>query len=330
VHPELLVERAADRYALPAPSAGATADCLMPIEKHLVIHAYRSNLEFERVARLVEEFAPDIRAYVVRDRRIPFRALRLARRPTLLFSVTPIRRLRLWRGTICQGRRLGKSEELSALDAAGVAVPSWFLLDSDRDVEREASALGKYVVIKPNVACRGELVRISRASRVRWKPKYDEQGGLIVQQFVYTGPWPIAYRVTTLFGNVLFCARTESNHSRPPLEGRWEWSGGGRPVTANSRGGAWTLANDEEVMDLARSAARAFPDIGLLGVDVVRDAETGRCAVLEVNAAGHTWHFTSELGRSVQRDWGIDFESQFDGVRLAARVLAEETRRRAT
>ncbi len=303
---------------------------VIPIEKHLVIVAYRSGLEFERLGGLIEEYAPDVRVFVLRDRRLFLRALRIARRPTLVFSVTPLRRLRVLRGRVCQGQRLGKVEELSALDAAGVAVPPWFHLDSDRDVKTAAAAIGEYVVLKPNVACRGELVRIARASRVRWKPKYTENGGLIVQEFVYTGRWPVAYRVTTLFGEVLFCARTESNHSRPALEGRWEWRDGGRPVTANSRDGTWTLADDEEVMDLARSAARVFPDVGLLGIDVVRDVETGRCAVLEVNAIGHTWHFTSERGRSIQRDHDIDFESQFDGVRLAARVLAEETRRRAT
>ncbi|MHC4452445.1 MAG: ATP-grasp domain-containing protein [Planctomycetota bacterium] len=302
----------------------------MSASKHLLINAYRSNLDFERVARLVEEYAPDIRAFVVRDRRSPFRALGFARRPTLLFSVTPLSRLRLWRGTVCQGRRLDKAQELSALDAAGVATPAWFLLDSERNVKEEAAKLGKYVVLKPNVACRGQLVRIAQTSRVRWKPKYAEHSGQIVQRFVYTGRWPVAYRVTTLFGEVLFCARTEANHDRPPLDGRWGWQDGGRPVTANAKGGTWTLADDEDVLDLARAAARVFPDVGLLGIDIVRDIETKKCAVLEVNAVGHTWHFTSELGRSVQRDNDIDFEAQFDGVRLAARVLAEETRRRAT
>jgi len=302
----------------------------MSVTKHLVIVAYASGLELERLGQLVEEVAPDLRAFVMRDRRIPLRALHIARRPTLLFSVTPLRRLRLWRGTVCQGQRLSKAEELTALDAAGVPVPSWFLVDSDRDVEAEARALGKFVVLKPNVACRGALVRIARAGRVRWKPKYDETGGLLVQEFVYTGRWPVGYRVTTLFGEVLFCARNEASHSRTPLEGRWEWKGDGKSLAANARDGTWTLENDEEIMEIARSAARAFPDIGLLGIDVVRDSATGQCGVLEVNAVGHTWHFTSKRGRSIQRDNDIDFDAQFDGLRLAARVLAEQTRRRAT
>ena len=134
----------------------------------------------------------------------------------------------------------------------------------------------------------------------------------------------------SLFGKVLFCARVEANRSRTPLEGRWDWKGDGKSVVANSRDGTWVLDNDEEIMELARAAARAFPDIGLLGVDLVRHIETGRCSVLEVNAVGQTWHFTSPVGRDIQRDNKIEFEAQFDGVRLAARVLAEETRRRAT
>jgi hypothetical protein len=302
----------------------------MSVARHLVLTAYARDLELDRVARLVEECAPDIRAVVVRDRRLRWRALALARRPTLVWSITPLRRLRPWRGTICQGRNLSKAEEMAVLDAAGVPVPRWFLLERERDVTREAAELGEYVVLKPNVGLRGALVRIARASRVCWKPKYAERGGLIVQEFVYTGRWPASYRVTTLFGEVLFCARTEAPHTNSPLEHRDAWRGPGRPIAANSRDGTWTLAADEDVLDLARAAARAFPDIGLLGVDVVRDADTGKCSVLEVNATGYTWHFTSERGRSIQRDNGIRFESQFDGVRLAARVLAEETRRRAT
>lgn len=302
----------------------------MTTRKHLVIVAYRRDLEFERIARLVEEQAPDIRASVVRDRRMYLRALGWARRPTLLFSVTPLHNLRLLRGTVCQGRRCSKAEELSILESAGVPVPRWFLLDRDRDVSAESAALGTYVVVKPNTAYRGKQVRIMRSSRTRWKPQYEADGGHIVQEFYYTGRWPVAYRVTTLFGRVLFCARTESTHEKPQLAHREDWLDGGRPVTANKRGGTWTLSDKEEVLELARQAARAFPDIGVLGIDIVQDIETGKSAVLEVNAVGHTWHFTSERGRSVQRDHGIDFESQFDGIRLAARVLVDETRRRAT
>ena len=78
--------------------------------KHLVLNAYRSSgLEFDRLRELVEGFAPDVRVFVLRDRRFPVRALPIARRPTLLFSPTPLKRLRLWRGTVCQGRRLDKA-----------------------------------------------------------------------------------------------------------------------------------------------------------------------------------------------------------------------------
>jgi len=303
----------------------------MTVSKHLVLHAYRSSgLEFERLAALVEDYAPDVRTFVLRDRRSYLRLLRIASRPTLLFSPTQLKRLRLLRGAVCQGLRLSKAEELAALDAAGAPVPRWFLLDSDRDVTNAARDLGRYVVLKPNVACRGALVRIARAGRVRWKPEYAAYDGLIAQEFVYTGHWPVAYRVTTLFGEVLFCARVEASRERTPLEGRWEWRGNGKSVVANARDGTWILDDDEEILEAGRAAARAFPDIGLLGVDVVRDQETGQCGVIEVNAAGHTWHFTSPVGRQFQQENDIDFESQFDGVRLAARVLAEQTRRRAT
>jgi hypothetical protein len=70
----------------------------------------------------------------------------------------------------------------------------------------------------------------------------------------------------------------------------------------------------------------AFPDIPMIGVDIVRDAQTGDLYVLEANALGHNWNFTDAF----TRDFGLDLAEQFDGARKAAYVLAEETQRRAS
>ena len=67
----------------------------------------------------------------------------------------------------------------------------------------------------------------------------------------------------------------------------------------------------------------------MLGVDVVREQDTGRLFVLEVNPNGWTWMFSSEAGRGIQRDCGFQFDDQFGGLAIASRVLAEETEARA-
>ena len=80
---------------------------------------------------------------------------------------------------------------------------------------------------------------------------------------------------------------------------------------------------------LAMPAVAADAEIGLLGVDVLRDVESEKLFVSEVNSLGYTWHFSSPSGRAYQQQFGLSLESQFDGRRKAARILAEQTRRLA-
>src|SRR5204862_2602822 len=68
-----------------------------------------------------------------------------------------------------------------------------------------------------------------------------------------------------------------------------------------------------------------FPDLPMLGVDILKDAVTGKLMVTEVNALGHNWNFTPEFLATFR----VDIARQFDGLRKAAYVLAEETQRRA-
>jgi D-alanine-D-alanine ligase-like ATP-grasp enzyme len=90
------------------------------------------------------------------------------------------------------------------------------------------------------------------------------------------------------------------------------------------------LNDDAEVIALAEQAHKtAFSDIPLLGVDIMREQETGRLFISEVNSAGGTWHFSTKTGRMIQEKFGISFESQFDGFRKAARILVEQAHRGA-
>jgi hypothetical protein len=296
----------------------------------LVVSRPRESLRksFEEVARLVEACDPGVRVRVIRD--LPYRRRRLlmALRPTLVFSPLPLKRFRPLRGTVFQGVQRGKDWDLTRLAAAGIPIPRWTLLRGPDDpVPRD---FGPYVVTKPNQGYRGNLVRIVRSDRVCWKPKHEARGGLLVQEFVYTGRWPRSTRVTTLFGEVLYAVESEASHARRPLESRFAFAGGeqggGLSVVATARDCTMNLTEDPELLVLARRAAGAFPEVPLLGVDLVRDAETGRCCVLEVNPFGRTWHFASRPGLALQAAHGFDLAAQFDGLHVAARVLAAQTR----
>ncbi len=284
------------------------------------------------VARLVREMAPEIHSRVVSDRRYRFQRIPMALRPTLVFSPTPLRRLRPLRGAVYQGSLMPKSRECELLTAQGVPVPRWTRLTED--APPDLSGFGPYVVVKPDLAMRGAHVRIVRKNRVRWKPaprSLDPHNkDSLVQEFIYTGKWPVTYRVSTLFGEVLYAIRGEGNHARRPLMDRYAFSGGrdvgGTSIVGSARDSEWSLTDDAAVLAIAKRAHAAFPGIPLLGVDVIREAETGKLYVLETNPGGWTWHFTSHNGLAIQARFGFDLAGQFDALRKAAQILAEKTR----
>jgi hypothetical protein len=154
---------------------------------------------------------------------------------------------------------------------------------------------------------------------------------MIAEQFIYTGSWPVSYRVLTLFGEPLVSVRFEGRHDVPALTGPAEFrrSGGGRSIVASAEGCTISLEADAEMLALARRVHAVFPEVPLLGQDFVRDATTGQLYVLEVNPNGKTWILSNRSGRKMQAEFNLDFYRQFDGLKTAAHVLSETARRYA-
>lgn len=290
---------------------------------------------FEELRREIVARGPEIDCVVIEDRHWRARRWTLATRPTFVFSPIPLRKLRPLRGCVAAGRPLRKSEEYRALEAAGVRVPRWTTFGPEG--VPDLSDFPEYVVTKPDLGWRGAEVKIRRKGRVRYKPPSrplpQDDDRTIVQEFVYTGRWPVSHRVTSLFGRPLFCWRVEADRARRPLEAPDAFAGGerggGMSIVSSGKDSVFTLCDDPEILACGSDAHRAFPEVPLLGVDVVRDARTGECSVLEVNASGYVWHFDSETGRGIQGDHDIDFRSQFGAIERAAEILIEQTRRRA-
>lgn len=290
--------------------------------------------DFDELARFVAAADPEVEVTVVDDAPTGGRVASDVR--ALTVSPAKVRWFRPPRGPVLDAPALSKSEEYARLDAAGVPVPRWTLLTA---AERPAlDGLGRYVVAKPDRGARGAEVRILRADHVRWRPPATKLasslggvlGRTVLQQFIYTGPWPASYRVATLFGTALYAWKVEASHTRAPLVER----GGlldfdGVSIISSGKGCTFELVDDADVLALAERAHRAFPDAPLLGVDLARERATGALYVLEVNSLGFVWHFSSLAGRAMQAEFGLDLEGQRDGRRLAARVLAAVTRERA-
>jgi hypothetical protein len=258
-------------------------------------------------------------------------------RPTLTVAFGWLRNRRFLTGDILDCPRIAKPNELERLRAAGVPVPDWVVLTPGTALD--PAFWGPYVVVKPTDSSAGREVRIRRTGRVRYAPPESfpedhpiRNGPLMAQRFIYTGPWAVSFRVCTFFGRALYCLRAEQSHEKRRLESRFEFSGagGGVQIIAPSKTSTYTLVDDREVIELAERAHQlAFPDYPYLGFDMLRDAESGRVSVLEVNSGGAVWHLSSRGGIRLQRKHRINLYSQFDALEIAAERLVEVTRRRA-
>jgi hypothetical protein len=285
--------------------------------------------DLERISRSIEREASDVRVQVVRDKSHRLHCACWALRPTLVYSAMALRHLRPLRGAVLQGSRQTKIEEMERLERAGLPVPRW------RPVTRESpppdvTDYGSYVVMKPEGGKRGADVRIMRSEKVRFlEPRTRVAAATqrwIVQEYVHTGPWPTSQRVVTLCGVPLYATRSRADQSRKPILNATDFDSGGRSIVASHVGCTLEFCYDADILALAERTARAFPEIPLLGIDILRDAESGALHVIEVNSSGQCWGFSSGLGNSMQGRLGQRYESQFDAFARAARVLIEQTR----
>ena len=325
----------------PAPAAAAPtrpleiATPVLPRACNLILLANRGvNQEgdFTKVADFVREYAPEVRPIVTLDREHRWRRHLWSFRPTFVFSAVPVEHFQPRRGVIYQGNSLAKSEEYAALERAGVPYPRYRLLTKEDPQPQDLAELGQYVVLKPDRGGRGAMVKIVRSGRARWEPAETRIAGeseaMLAQEFIYTGPWPASYRVTTLFGQALWSLKVEADKSRAPLAPGPDAfkQTPGVTVVSNSKRCVMSLNYDQEIIAFAEGAHAALPQIPLLGVDVIRDATSGKLYVVELNSSGYVWHFSSPLGMRAQKEFGFSLAGQFDGLRKAAHILADRAR----
>jgi len=275
--------------------------------------------DYEEIARRVDAqvFIVDTKDRGMQDPRFDPRA------PTLTVSPMPIKKFAPPRGPVCQGFEHPKSEQYERLERLGLPVPKWEAVRPETALD--AGNWGPYVVVKPDLGRKGAEIFIKRTGRVRYRAP-----GFLAQQFIYTGRWPVNYRVVTLFGRALMCWRCEADHRFVPLESRWDFKArGGITVVSNKRDSRYSLAFDADVISLAERAHAAFPDQPLLGTDIVRDADSGALYLIECNPRGDAWLISSVMGRLIEQANGLDFAAQFGAIEIAAAALEQETRRRA-
>jgi hypothetical protein len=310
---------------------------------------WQDRRDFEEIRCKIEALAPDIDVQIAQaDQSADLLDHTIWQRPCLVVSFGRMKTFRPKRGFVYCGRYIPKFEQLAELNRAGILIPLSAPFVFGQTLEERV--WGPLVVLKPTTRgfmSQGAvfLMRTRRAhelaERIFPSGHPVREQPLLVQRFVDTGAWPSYYRVLSLFGEALYCRQTYTNKPRPPLDASDEDLLKARIATnaESTTRRQQRAANDSDVLELARRVYTAVPSIPLQGIDIIREASTGRLFVLEINPGGNTWHFSStHMERRREQRRRIlppeehnafltreDRIKQFGAWDIAAKVLIEKT-----
>src|SRR5262245_14085160 len=281
--------------------------------------------------RIVRD-APDIEVRIV-DNGQPNSAIEpwLAQRPSLIFSACALVDFAPRSGAVFCGRPLAKNEQLRRLASIGIPTPKTAMFSPDDHFDPKV--WGEYVIVKPNSNSYGgrhvKLVRTVSIQARYGELTADDERHFMVQQYIdhSENQYPTDYRVLTMFGRALYCGRNRWANKRPPLA---EIAADPRGVIASNNktmgGHVRSICNDTEIVALGERAHEAFPECAVLGVDVVRDTQSGRLYVLEVNPYGAVWHLSSSFAKRLDPEYFRARYTQFNALDRAADLLIKKTR----
>jgi len=293
--------------------------------------------DFDEICGCISRLCDDVVPYVVDTKQGEWElASEVSENPTMTVSYLPIRRFSSPRGPVFEGCEVPKSDQYRRLRNDGISVPDWQTIEPGDVFGPEQ--WGPYVVVKPELGRCGREIKVKRTERVRYRSMDSfpddnaaSRAPMLVQRFIYTGPWASSYRVVTLFGKALMSWYCEMDHDLPPLKSRFGFADqGGINIVSNKRSSTYSLSFEPDVIALAEAAHKSFPGQPLLGHDVARDHETGELFILECNPRGDTWLFSSYTGVEIQKAHHINFYTQWDGLTEAARALIQHTREHAS
>ena len=270
--------------------------------------------------------------------------------PTLTVSLSSKFRLPIRRGPVLKNYQVEKLAQQEVFRKNGISTPP--ALAFRFGMRLDPIVFGEYVVLKPSdlrLTSTGRGIHLLRRCQAEGLTLDDfpadhlirlNQRHYIVQKFIDTGEHVSDSRVATFFGQVLY-ANTATARNRMPALPETAPNLLANTISGLVQESDWTWQPEMDMLELAKKVHAAFPNVPLLGTDILREARTGKLYVLECNPGGNTWHFSSTFGRSVWqvkmgRSFGAsekDAEAvgrkllldQFNAFNLVAEALAEKT-----
>ena len=155
---------------------------------------------------------------------------------------------------------------------------------------------------------------------------------MLVQEYIPTGRHPTSYRVGTFLGRPIHMLRKSSSLPAPDLATvTWATADSNNEDRDSQARANRALVSDPDVMAFGIRVAAVFPELPLLGIDILRHAATGELHALEINGGGNTWQFSSPHAAPGRAIIGkAERVRQFDAWRTCAERLVDFTRARAT
>lgn len=300
----------------------------------LVLYDPRLHLldDIERIRGELRAIAPELELFV-RSGAAEDGALTayLKARPTLVISFTDFPVHPGWkstRGGKFFSQRIDKISQLKAVGEAGIPVPAWRRYSAGKAWSE--SEFGSHIAVKATNTrvSRGAGIGVYETARLESQHQDVLQmlAGLsspepIAQRFVNTGDNATSYRVQCFFGQPLYAFSVRK------VEALFDGRGALVPeaaITSVSSVEERSFVSEDSVLDLAARAASVFPTRPNVGVDIVRDAKTGKLFVLECNI-GNVWNRARRNPVSNARVVALglpDMMAQFNGYRRIAERLA--------
>ncbi len=306
-----------------------------PVRKTLILVAqpyYMDTRDLRKIADGIRKYAPDLDVVMVGSGdNLDLLSDALWRNPVLTVSFGPTGKLRPRRGPVFANTAIPKIEQYRALSAAGVATPRTALLDPQ--FRPDPAEWGALLVLKPaslDQTSTGKGLQLVRTAELAAGAFVIPAGTpMLVQQFIDTGRRFQAFRNLTLFGETLYQSLAVAPAEHPDLTSP---DVDLRAIIPEPPRGKTvpTPSEDADVMAFARRVAAVFPAMPLLGLDIVREHQSCALHVIELNAGGNVWHFSSPRTapwRSNERT--SRYVRMFNPFQRAAEVLAATTRRHA-
>lgn len=256
--------------------------------------------------------------------------------PTITVSFGPTGNFNPPRGVVFTNRAISKTMQAARLSEAGVATPKTAAFQFGMRLDPEQ--WGEFAILKPaslRLTSKGKGIYLYRTGRLAALKQESlplghmaRRAPMLVQQFIDTGEHPSKQRVTTLFGEPFHWARSKLRCGRPPLTSSDEVLDAAVVSTGTSGERDWSHEMPAaDILELARRAGAVFSGTPLLGLDILRCAGTGKLYVLEINAGGNVWHYSSPAAAAERAEHPERFPNQnqkFRSFDIAAEILIKK------